>query len=76
MTGIIFTKPENGYSGALDYNELFSYAKGIPGVGPVWYSTDMPLYDKQAMADLISGQQLKRLVIAGDTPGMEKSFVH
>ena len=32
MTGIIFTKVDNGYSGALDYNELFSYAKGIPGV--------------------------------------------
>lgn len=75
MTGIIFTKANNGDSGALDYNELFSYSKGIPGVGPVWYSTDLPLYDKKAMAKLISQKQLKRLVIAGDTPGMEKSFV-
>ena len=75
MTGIIFTKVDNGYSGALDYNELFSYAKGIPGVGPVWYSTDVPLYDKQAMADLIKEQQLKRIVVAGDTPGMVKPFL-
>jgi heterodisulfide reductase subunit A len=75
MTGIIFTKPEDGYSEALDYNELFSYAEGIPGVGSIWYSIDLPIYDKQAMAKLITERQLNRIVIAGDTPGTEKSFV-
>ncbi len=74
LTGIYFCQLSNGHPDALNISELAEYAKGFEGVPVVWHSGDFLLSDADHIAARIKENNLSRIVIAGDTPGMVKTF--
>ncbi len=75
MISIIFTKNGNGHPNTLNYNDLFKYASKLKGVGKVWNKPDLPIYDIRAMVKLMKDNKVTKIIIAGDAPGMLKSFL-
>ena len=73
-TGIYIHLPENGNGHGLNYSDLSAYAGTIPGISVVWNSSTDCLCDSKAFSEKIKAQQVKRLIIAGDQPGMYKNF--
>ncbi len=74
LTGIYFCQLSNGHPDTLNIAELAEYAKGFEGVPVVWHSGDFLLSDADHLAARIKENNLSRIVIAGDTPGMVKTF--
>ncbi len=74
LTGIYFCQLSNGHPDALNISELAEYAKGFEGVPVIWHSGDFLLSDADHIAARIKENNLSRIVIAGDTPGMVKTF--
>lgn len=72
--GIYLCKSTNGHADVLDITEVSAYARKIPEVAVVWDTTDINLADVSMAASKIREKNLKRIVIAGDTPGYFKSF--
>ncbi|MFC2133579.1 4Fe-4S binding protein [Bacteroidota bacterium] len=72
-TGIYFY-PYNGHADVVDAAEVSAYADKIPGVSVVWDSSDINLSNVSEAASKIKEKNLKRIVIAGDKPGLAKSF--
>jgi len=66
----IFIHHDNSHS----FGSVVSYARNLPGVAAVWQSGDLPLDDVDLMLDIINGHKINRIIIAGDLPGMVKSF--
>ncbi|MBL7110667.1 MAG: response regulator [Bacteroidales bacterium] len=58
----------------VDISAVSDYAYEIPGVTAIWHSTDLPLTEARHMATKIRENNLKRIIIAGDTPGQVKNF--
>lgn len=73
-TGVIFHNNGNGQVNALDLSQLKAYAKDIPEVEAVWQSSEFTLTDIDLDTQKISAKNLDRLIIAGDMPGLVKSF--
>jgi len=73
LTGIYFCQLSNGHPDTLNIAELAEYAKGFEGVPVVWHSGDFLLSDADHLAARIKENNLSRIVIAGDTPGMVKT---
>jgi len=74
LTGIYFCFPKNGNTDVVDISEVASYAGSIPEVTVTWHSGNLPLTDINSLAATIRNKSIKRIVIAGDTPGFEKAF--
>ncbi len=74
VTGIIFTDSTNGYAPAYDLSTLVSYARQLDGVKLVWNTTDLPMSNVQQMAEKIKEHGLNYLILAGDLPGLQKTF--
>lgn len=74
LTGIYFCHLQNGHKDALNISELAAYAKGFDDVPVIWHSGDFILTDADHVAAKIKENNLSRIVIAGDAPGMAKSF--
>lgn len=74
LTGIYFCQLSNGHPDALNISELAEYAKGFEGVPVVWHSGDFLLSDADHIAARIKENNLSRIVIAGDKPGMVKTI--
>ncbi len=74
LTGIYFCQLSNGHPDALKISELVDYAKGFENVSVVWQPGDFLLSDADHIAARIKENNLNRIVIAGDTPGMVKTF--
>ena len=77
MTSIVFTENGNGNGSlsSLNYDNLLTYSKGIAGIGPVWDKTELPIYDSGAMTHILKESKIKKIIIAGDEPGILKPFL-
>ena len=74
LTGVFFYNPVNGKPDAVNLADLATYAQSLPEVGGVWDLSQLPLADPSSIAQKIKEGDFQRIVIAGDTPGMKKSF--
>jgi len=74
LTGIYFCQHTNGHPDALNISELAAYAKGFDKVPVIWHSGDFVLSDADHVAAKIKESNLSRIVLAGNTPGMAKTF--
>jgi heterodisulfide reductase subunit A len=73
LTGVYFYNPD-GTSKTIDFSEVASYVSKNPDVTVIWNHQDVPLSDSGKMANKISEKNLRRIIIAGDMPGMVKSY--
>ena len=74
LTGIYLCKHTNGHTDVVDISQLADYAKNFLKVPVIWNHTDVDLINVNALAKIIQNKKLERIVIAGNKPGMEKSF--
>jgi heterodisulfide reductase subunit A len=74
VTGVFLYSSVNGHKDAVDLTNVAAYAEKIPEVPVVWSSSDIVLSDVEKLASQITENKLKRIVIAGDMPGLVKSF--
>ncbi len=74
LTGIFFCDSLNGKRDVINISEVAAYVEKIPQVALSWYASEIPLTDAGTISAKIKENNLKRIVIAGDTPGMVKSF--
>ena len=73
-TGVYFHYYTNGYSECVNLKEVENYIKKIPGVIILGNSNDLPPVDKQFFIQKIKELQINKLVLAGYTPGIIKTF--
>ena len=74
-TGIYFMyDDENENADFIDMTELSSYADEIPGIGAIWHSHEFPIMDANTIAERIRETHMKRIIIAGDSPGKVKDL--
>ncbi|MBL7110384.1 MAG: CoB--CoM heterodisulfide reductase iron-sulfur subunit A family protein [Bacteroidales bacterium] len=73
-TAIYFHWPENRNGNGLDYSDISAYAGKMQGVSVIWNSSDIPLNDIQGFSEKIRAKEIKRLILAGDQPGLYKNF--
>ncbi len=73
LTGIYFYNP-NGHSSTVDYSAIAEYVRKNSDVSVVWDSQDISLSDNNKVVDKIKKENLKRIIVAGDMPGMVKSY--
>ena len=74
-TGVYFLfEPVNGNTNTVDLSEVSSWAREIHGIKTIWHSTDLPPVDTGLMAQKIRDKNLKRILIAGDSPGQVRNF--
>ena len=74
LTGIFFCDTQNGKPDAVDIAEVIKYSEKIPGVAVTWLASKLLLTDPEMITSKIKENKLNQIVIAGDTPGMVKSF--
>jgi len=74
LTGVYLYNPLNGSEGNLDYSGIAAYAGKYTNVAAVWNGKDISTTDTNAAAAKIKENKIKRVVVAGDKPGMMKSF--
>jgi len=74
VTGIYFHYFINGYSESINLSEIESYVKEIPDVLILGNSNNLPPVDKRLFSRMIKEMNIERLVIAGYSPGMVKTF--
>lgn len=82
--GIYFYNPVNGHKDSVDFHEVSVYAKKLPDVSVVWDHNDIatayvdPLFTRIESVDILAAKiiekRLKRIVVAGNDPGMAKDF--
>ncbi|MFC2118535.1 FAD-dependent oxidoreductase [Bacteroidota bacterium] len=74
-TAIYFidTTNENNYD-IIDNSEIISYVQNKQLVAEIWRSGDIAMKDSEKMAGIIKNKNIQRIVIAGDSPGIHKSF--
>ena len=73
LTGIYFCK-SNMLSDTVNLSEIAEYASKSLDVSIVWNSQDISLSDHKNVVNKIKENNLKRIIVAGDMPGMVKSF--
>jgi len=73
-TVVYFCNKLNGTSDVIYLPEIIEYARNLSGVAMVWLPDDISLSDPEQVAKQIKKSNLQRIVIAGNNPGMYKSF--
>lgn len=74
FTGIFFCDSLNGKRDVVNISEVAAYVEKIPQVALSCQLSEIPLTDIGPLVTRIKENNLKRIVIAGDTPGMVKTF--
>lgn len=74
-TGVILSDSPLEFLDTVDYSAVENYAKGIPGVIEIWHAASLSLSEPDTFASKIRERQVKRIVIAGQQPGLIKSYV-
>ncbi|MBC8320774.1 MAG: CoB--CoM heterodisulfide reductase iron-sulfur subunit A family protein [Bacteroidetes bacterium] len=74
VTGVYFHYYTNGHAESINFLETENYIKKIPGVIILGNSNELPPIDKQLFIKKIQELHIERLVIAGYSPGMVKTF--
>jgi len=72
-TGIYFYNPE-GLSETVDFSEVATYVSNNSDISVVWNYNDISLSDHSKLVNKIKEKKLQRIIIAGNMPGMVKSF--
>jgi len=72
--GIYFSDSANGHSGAVNFSDVIEYASHLPDVSIVWRPSDLKLYDVEHVAEIIKGNNINRIIVTGDSPGIAKNF--
>ncbi len=74
-TGIYFIKPPIDLpNNEISISQVISYAEKFSQVIAIWKSNETKIDDPEKFAEIIKKLEIKRIVIAGNTPGMVKSF--
>ena len=73
-TVIYFCNLLNGNSDIIDIKEVITYSKSLTGVVNTWLPDDISLSDPEKVASKIKIGKIKRVILAGDNPGMFKGF--
>lgn len=55
--------------------KLEHFASEFPEVKEVWYASDLPMKDKKGLSAMIKESGVEKVIIAGENPGLIKSFV-
>jgi heterodisulfide reductase subunit A len=74
-TAIFFGTFANGSPDCLKKNDVVTELAKAIDTGPVWDEAGAPIYDPQAMSRLIKSQQVKKILLAGHSTGIYKSFL-
>ncbi|MFH1119339.1 MAG: CoB--CoM heterodisulfide reductase iron-sulfur subunit A family protein [Bacteroidota bacterium] len=64
----------NQESDTINLHELFDYVQMLSGVYKVWLPSDIHLSDPELFAKKIKKNNITRIIVAGNNPGMFKSF--
>lgn len=72
-TAVFFSNSSNGDSDIPDIPEIISYAKKLINVNSVWLEDDIVL-SPELVSGKIKKELIKKIVIAGQSPGMYKSL--
>ena len=73
FTGIYFCDSVNGQTDVVNIPDVIAYANKIPEVSVTWQPTALKLTDAQKVGAMIKEKNLKKIVIAGDMPGLVPS---
>ena len=73
-TVVYFCDILNGNTDVINIPEVMAYAEKLSGVSMVWLPNDVSLSDLEQVAKNVKKNNLVRVVIAGNNPGMHKSF--
>ena len=73
-TGIYFSDVHQNRENHPDISEISAYVKKKSKINAIWFSSDFPLTNVDFLAEKIKKNNLKRIIIAGDTPGEFKNF--
>ena len=73
-TVIYFSFSLNGKSDFINIPEIVEYSKKLPDVAGVWLPEDISISEPEQVAKKIKKNNISRIVIAGTSPGMHKSF--
>jgi len=74
FTGVYFQHYTNGHTDSINLKQIEEYAKNIPGVALIGNSNDFPPVDKKSFVLKIKNDRVKRIVLAGYSPGMSQPF--
>ena len=74
LTAIYLCKNSNGDTDIVDILQVADYARNFLKVPVILNSTDIDLINVNALTQIIQNKKLERIVIAGNKPGLEKSF--
>jgi heterodisulfide reductase subunit A len=74
-TAIFFGSIVNGSFDSLKKADVVSELAKVIETGPIWDENCVPVYDPQAMSNLIKTQQVKRILIVGHSIGFYKTFL-
>ncbi len=73
-TGIYFIEPLGTDREIIGFEELINYARNISRVSLIWRSGELKLYNPEDFVIILKKNKIQRLIIAGESPGMEKTF--
>ncbi|MCX6251147.1 MAG: CoB--CoM heterodisulfide reductase iron-sulfur subunit A family protein [Bacteroidetes bacterium] len=73
QTGVFLYKHPELIPDPLDYNELYSYLKGVANVSNIWSYNDFP-WNEENIIKKIETHNLNRLIIAGMMAGTVKTL--
>jgi len=73
-TGVYFSNTSNGDVDIVDMHEVIVYTEKLSKVSVVWLPSDISLSDPEQVARKIKKDNISRIVVAGNDPGMYKSF--
>ncbi len=74
FTAIYFCSQTNGHSKVLDLVDLKIFAKEKLGIKIIWEENDIPLLDPKVMAGILKEKGIERIILAGISPGIAKTF--
>jgi len=72
VAGVYFSDFTYLAGGETSISEIYDYAKNLPNVAIVWQKSDLDISDVDAIAEQIKKNGVKRIIIAGITPGVVK----
>ena len=73
-TVVYLSNTLNGNTDVINISEIKKYAEELTGVFKVWSPDDISLSDPEHVSRQIKKDSIKRIVIAGNNPGMFKSL--
>ncbi|MBA7523684.1 hypothetical protein ES705_15817 [subsurface metagenome] len=75
QTAVYFSDKMNGHQNSINFQELEAYLNKIPEVVQTWYLPEFSKSNLKKVASQVKKNQLNRIVIAGEMPGLAKDFI-